>query len=302
MARNRKRARSASSSRRTSNRVKKRLTSAARSIRRRRKATNKKGKYVGTVANNKVKLNPSRPISGQRSGWDFMPKSVTTTLYYTEQLNNATVVSSAYQAFKMSVNSLYDPNFTHLTTGHQPRGYDQYMTYYGHYQVISSTCKFTYNGPLTGTARLEPFRAVAGIGIGDIMLGAISDAPSLEYPLHVALDERGMGSKLIVPAFSNGSYPRGGRSLIGPSFTLKWSLKKAKRDLLKRNPAAVDILDARHWQATEFDSPSQPAAENFFFELFTFPNKFDGEIDANDWKIEVAYKVRFSDRKPMGQS
>lgn len=53
------------------------------------------------------------------------------------------ISAPAVQVF--SINGLYDPNYT--GTGHQPRGFDQFMTMYDHYTVIGAKITVTLAQP-----------------------------------------------------------------------------------------------------------------------------------------------------------
>lgn len=56
-------------------------------------------------------------------------------------------------------NSIFDPDFTNLTTGGQPYGYDAYATLYNHYQVLSST--ITLQGIAEGGSTETPGYGIA---------------------------------------------------------------------------------------------------------------------------------------------
>lgn len=62
------------------------------------------------------------------------PKTVIRTLRYSEALVLDPSVSEAQYFF--NANSVYDPDFTGV--GHQPAGFDQLMTFYQHFEVLSS--------------------------------------------------------------------------------------------------------------------------------------------------------------------
>lgn len=64
----------------------------------------------------------------------------------------------------VSTNGLYDPSITHLTN-HQPRGFDELMTFYNKYTVVGSKCTATFNpsGALTSSAPYTVGLTVSGI-------------------------------------------------------------------------------------------------------------------------------------------
>lgn len=58
----------------------------------------------------------------------------------TISISGDTGPNMAYHTF--SCNGMYDPDVT--STGHQPRGFDQYMQFYNHYTVIGAKIKCTF--------------------------------------------------------------------------------------------------------------------------------------------------------------
>lgn len=80
-----------------------------------------------------------------------------TVLRYCEyvSLNPALGVSSTYV---FSANGLYDPNYS--GTGHQPLGFDQWMTFYDHYHVVRSSMKATIIPSDTTAANAAAFGGV----------------------------------------------------------------------------------------------------------------------------------------------
>lgn len=73
------------------------------------------------------------------------PQSMKTKLRYTERIEfNPT--STSVQQYRFMGNGCYDPNVT--STGHQPRGFDQFMDVYQKFTVVGSQCtvQFMYEG------------------------------------------------------------------------------------------------------------------------------------------------------------
>lgn len=56
-------------------------------------------------------------------------------------------------------NSLFDPDLT--GSGHQPRGFDQYMQMYDHYTVVGAKCTVTFTNESTSNASMPIVCAVA---------------------------------------------------------------------------------------------------------------------------------------------
>ena len=73
------------------------------------------------------------------------PQSMKTKLRYTERIE-FTPTSTSVQQQRYRGNGVYDPNVT--GTGHQPRGFDQFMDIYQKFTVLGSTCtvQFMYEG------------------------------------------------------------------------------------------------------------------------------------------------------------
>lgn len=69
------------------------------------------------------------------------PQSMKTTLRYTERIE-FTPASTSVQQFRFMGNGVYDPNVT--GTGHQPRGFDQFMEVYQKFTVVASQCTVQY--------------------------------------------------------------------------------------------------------------------------------------------------------------
>lgn len=75
------------------------------------------------------------------------PYILGTAVRSTQRYGEAVSISSAAVAgsvgtYVFSANGLYDPNLTGI--GHQPRGYDQLMSMYDHYTVLSATIKVRF--------------------------------------------------------------------------------------------------------------------------------------------------------------
>lgn len=71
------------------------------------------------------------------------PRSKVVKLRYVQQINldagASTLVSRAF-----SCNGMFDPDFA--LGGHQPMGFDQWMSFYNHYTVIGAKCTAQFSG------------------------------------------------------------------------------------------------------------------------------------------------------------
>jgi len=93
--------------------------------------------------------------------------------------------------YDFSANGLYDPNIT--GSGHQPRGFDQFIVLWDHYLVEKSTCKATFAPSSTMVTN-----TICGILLTDSVF-TITDAP-------IELEQRNTTSCVI--SFDNHSQTR----------------------------------------------------------------------------------------------
>lgn len=70
-----------------------------------------------------------------------LPQTLKTTLRYEELISLNPGVGGTADNYIFSANSLYDPNVT--GAGHQPRGFDELMSFYDHYVVIGAKLTVT---------------------------------------------------------------------------------------------------------------------------------------------------------------
>lgn len=105
----------------------------------------------------------SRKRSKARSKIGFrracVPFRMTAKLRYADQfqLTWGSVVTENDYIFR--ANSLFDPDLT--GTGHQPRGFDQYMSMYDHYTVVGAKCTATFTNESTSNASMPIACAIA---------------------------------------------------------------------------------------------------------------------------------------------
>lgn len=84
------------------------------------------------------------------------PTSKLCRLRYVEEVTiDAGTSGSVRHVFR--ANGLFDPNLT--GAGHQPKGFDQNMTFYNHYTVLSSKMTMTYANK-TGTNDIPGYTAI----------------------------------------------------------------------------------------------------------------------------------------------
>lgn len=98
-----------------------------------------KRRYTKKSSSKLVKRRPMRrrprrvplPVSG-------FPKSKMVKLRYSEEILLNAPAGGGPAVYVFSANGMYDPNIT--STGHQPRGFDEWMNVYQHYTVVGSSC------------------------------------------------------------------------------------------------------------------------------------------------------------------
>lgn len=84
------------------------------------------------------------------------PQQMKTKVRYVERVDFQPTGSNVFQ-YQFRANNLRDPNVT--GTGHQPRGFDQFMDVYNTYTVLGATCSASwmyeaYDGPSTVSTTL----------------------------------------------------------------------------------------------------------------------------------------------------
>jgi hypothetical protein len=89
----------------------------------------------------------------------LFPASITKRLRYSTSFATASTAGAITSTQVFRANDLFDPDFT--GTGHQPMGFDQLMTWYNHFVVVSAkiTCIFkgsaANSGPMTVCIRID---------------------------------------------------------------------------------------------------------------------------------------------------
>lgn len=79
--------------------------------------------------------------SPYQAALSFIPNKQKVTMRYAQKVR-LTSTATATQVYIFSANGAYDPDIS--GTGHQPRGFDQYMTMYDHCQVIGSKMRISF--------------------------------------------------------------------------------------------------------------------------------------------------------------
>jgi len=103
----------------------------------RRQGTHVSRNWVRSKAKNRVVNVPRNKLA--------FPQSIATKLRYVEKIDMGSLSNQNVSINQFIANGAYDPNFTGV--GHQPRGFDQFMTGYETYTVTGSkmSVNFVYD-------------------------------------------------------------------------------------------------------------------------------------------------------------
>ena len=97
-------------------------------------------RYTPRKGVNIVRTSPHNQMSMYMSRNNPFPAVEYATLRYVTKVT-ITPASTGFVGFhSYRANSIFDPDYTNLTTGGQPYGHDAYATLYNHYQVMGSLC------------------------------------------------------------------------------------------------------------------------------------------------------------------
>lgn len=101
----------------------------------------------------------------------FSPRQLVTFKYRAQASLNAGIVAGAYHTFALT--GLYDPDIT--GAGHQPLGFDEWMSFYNHYTVVGAVIKATF-ATTTGSGSLGLANAGITIAAGTIPVSTNPDS------------------------------------------------------------------------------------------------------------------------------
>ncbi|AKV62282.1 putative capsid protein [Fiddler Crab associated circular virus] len=196
-----------------------------------------------------------------------IPNTFSTKLRYSESVSVNPGASGVAGVYVMNASSCYDPNTT--GTGHQPRGFDQWMTMYDHFTVIGA--KITAQFSITGQA--DDRALICGI--------ALKDANGVYADKNDYMEGRNVVSKLV----------SGGATGDARTVTLSKTYS-AKKFLGISKPLASSLI-----RGTSSANPS----ENAYFHLFAAPT---GNADLDNIPIQVLidYLVVFTEPQQPSQS
>lgn len=192
-----------------------------------------------------------------------MSNSVLAKLRYVEVINrDATTTSVAQYAFRL--NSLYDPNVT--GTGTQPMGFDEYATFYNHYEVIGCLARITFSG----TDETANNGAIVGMRMQRSSTGASTIPEMLQ------------SSTCDYKVLNSGQYP--------VTLSRYWNIKKS-----------IGLKDRE--RALSAEVTTNPAEEVF---LLVFATNIDPTATQDPQNVNIVvdltYYAKFRERKELSES
>lgn len=192
------------------------------------------------------------------------PSTLTRKLRYVDKITLNPASLSALASHRFRANDMYDPDVT--GTGHQPMGFDQYMTMYDHFKVVGSkiTCHILGNED----AASPPF--VIGVYLDDDTT-AVTDSNNLI--------EQGLTSYKIVST-GNGQH----------------AVK------LYKNFSSKKYFSSQKAAATLMGDASTSPTEQAIYTIFA--QALENSVDVLQLRVHVVidYIVQFSERKTLTSS
>jgi len=116
-----------------------------------KKPVYRKRKYVRRVKRN----GPARTL---RVNGSPIANSTVVTLKYCDTFTVNPTAAGVIAAQLWKANSAYDPDYA--VGGHQPMGFDQWMTFYNHYQVLSSHITAYFTVQSTDSVRNDAYGGI----------------------------------------------------------------------------------------------------------------------------------------------
>lgn len=206
--------------------------------------------------------------SGQRNFFmGFAPASQVARLRYGEVVKfNAAAGTTSFSVQAYALDNIYDPNITGV--GHQPRGYDQYSTYYNKYVVLGTRwrIKYMYNSSMNDVC----------------MSSRLCDTQGELTTVFDHLEQTRV-RKTYVGDVQNSHSQRWVTGYVNLS---KWTQRSSKDDTRQESTGAGPILNHRR----------------AILELIQWG--LDAATDPGDLVavVELTYTVKFYDRKDTAES
>lgn len=225
----------------------KRTTTTIRKTTQVQAARKKQKVYVAKLFKSITPAGPKTP---------FPPKRSARLKYFDQIVFNLSSTDAQYYVF--TTNGPYDPNFT--ATGHQPRGWDQYMAMYSKAHVMYSTCKVIFTAGDNST-----YDAIVGVYI------STSPTPPSGGPVDFM---EGDATKAV----SLSPQSSEGRTVWVPFSTKKWSSVK-------------DILDDESLTATASGNPPYL----WYYHVFAYSARPGEQLTDIAAQVVIEYSIIFTD-------
>lgn len=193
-----------------------------------------------------------RPVRYRSSG---IPEQMVLKLKYSELVRHT--ITAGFAQYVWSANGCFDPNIT--GGGHQPLYFDQQMTLYNHFVVMSSHIKIT---PATGS----PIDLVYAVYVDDDASGTTTATTSWERP------------GVRVAAAAPGS----------------WKPEPIEHFWKSGNTFGQDVLANSELHGT---SGANPTEQSYF--IVTFFDPAAGTTSNVDFLYEIWFDVVFFERKDV---
>lgn len=196
-----------------------------------------------------------------------IPNKFATKLRYSESVSVNPSVGGIPGVYVFNASSCYDPDFTGI--GHQPRGFDQWMSMFDHFTVIGS--KITVQYAIQG--QTDDRSLLCGLNLKD---GATAYTDKNDY-----MEGRNVTSRLVA----------GGGA--GDARTCKLGLTYSPKKFLGISKALAN-------QAIKGSASSNPT-ENAYFHCWVAPTG-TADLDTLALQVVIDYLVVFTEPKNPSQS
>lgn len=198
------------------------------------------------------------------------PKTRLVKLRYSDAISLVPTAGGVAGTHYFSCNGMYDPDITGV--GHQPLGFDQYMSMYDHYTVISS--RITVIAAARGTAAGEA--GIAAVYLNDNTSNVIA-------PNHISayLEQPGCSFKPL-------ALREAGNSIV--TVVRKFN---AKKDLGVSKPLSAPEVRG---------SVSSNPAEQSYFQLLAGPIDVTGTMSTINCVVTIDYVAVLTEPKDLAQS
>ena len=228
----------------------------------------KKKQHKRTPKRTKRRVPRSLPLAG-------FPKQKMVRMRYVQELELTTAPTGLSKSLPFVANGCYDPYYP--IGGHQPKGFDQWMAVYSHYNVVGSKISVK----MVGTGEDNFAWGVARTAAPNTL-----DNQTLEY----ILEWRGNKSQnsYVVVGSENGGYANNPTRMN----TLQTARYSQKKQFGKNATSTAELIG----------SVSSNPAELSIFEIWQCPINSHMSQKTGDYVVVIDYIVLFTEPKLLAQS